>query len=156
MFRETDSCLLSHDAVTCFVADDHPAVVSAVSDFLRGHGVDVTGTARDGLEAVATMEQQKPAVALVDVRMPRLSGIEVARRAAAWQPPTAVILYTAFAESALLTEALDAGARGIVLKEAPLADLLRAVEAVASGRIYVDQVLVEVLARRRRPTLYPS
>jgi DNA-binding NarL/FixJ family response regulator len=78
--------------------------------------------------------------------MPRLSGIEVARRAGRSAPESAIILYTAFGERALLTEALDAGARGFLLKEAPLGDLVRAVEMVAAGRTYVDPVLAGVLA----------
>jgi DNA-binding NarL/FixJ family response regulator len=147
---------LSPAAVTCFVADDHPAVVAAVSDFLGEQGIEIAGTARDGLEAAARMEELKPTVALVDVRMPRLSGIEVAKRAARWEPPTAVILYTAYADHALLTESLDAGARGFVLKEAPLADLVRAVEVVASGGTYVDPVLAGVLAASESADQLPA
>ena len=78
--------------------------------------------------------------------MPGQSGIEVARLVARTAPDTAVILYTAFGDRALLTEALDAGARGFVLKEAPLAEVVRAVELVASGRTYVDPVLAGVLS----------
>ncbi len=77
--------------------------------------------------------------------MPGLSGIEIARQIARSSPDTAVILYTAFGDRALLTEALDAGARGFVLKEAPLAEVVRAVELVAGGRTYVDPVLAGVL-----------
>jgi DNA-binding NarL/FixJ family response regulator len=78
--------------------------------------------------------------------MPGLSGIEVARHTGRSSPETAVILYTAFGDRALLTEALDAGARGFVLKEAPLAEIVRAVELVAAGRTYVDPVLAGVLS----------
>jgi DNA-binding NarL/FixJ family response regulator len=78
--------------------------------------------------------------------MPGHSGIEVARRIGKSAPQTAVILYTAFGERALLTEAMDAGARGFVLKEAPLTEVVRAVELVASGRTYVDPVLAGVLS----------
>jgi DNA-binding NarL/FixJ family response regulator len=85
-------------------------------------------------------------VALIDIRMPRLGGIEVARRSVTSAPNTAVILYTAYGDRALLTEALDAGARGFVLKEAPLADLARAIELVARGGTYVDPVLASFLA----------
>jgi DNA-binding NarL/FixJ family response regulator len=133
-------------SITCYVADDHPAVVQAVVDHLAAHGIDVVGRARDGAEALAGIEETKPAVAVLDLRMPRMSGIEVARRAARSSPETAVILYTAYGERALLTEALDAGARGFVLKEAPLAELRRAVELVAEGRTYVDPVLAGVLS----------
>jgi two-component system, NarL family, response regulator DevR len=77
--------------------------------------------------------------------MPRLSGIEVAEQAATTAPETAIVFYTAFGDRALLSEALDVGARGFVLKEAPLVDLVRAVERVAAGEAYVDPVLAGVL-----------
>jgi DNA-binding NarL/FixJ family response regulator len=130
----------------CLVADDHPAMVEAVCEVLAEHGIEVTGRARDGDEALAKIEARKPDVAVVDLRMPRLSGVEIARRAARSSPETGVILYTAYGERALLTEALDAGARGFVLKEAPLDDLVRAVDTVAAGGTYVDPVLAGVLA----------
>ena len=133
-------------AITCLVADDHPAVVEAVADVLEQNGIDVVGRARDGEEALAKLEAARPRVALLDLRMPGLSGIEVARRIARSSPKTAVILYTAFGDRALLTEALDAGARGFVLKEAPLAEVVRAVELVAGGKTYVDPVLAGVLS----------
>ncbi len=137
---------LDRDQITCLVADDHPAVVEAVSDVLAEHGILVAAKARDGEDALDRIEALKPAVALLDVRMPRLDGIEVARRAARSTPETAVILYTAFGDRALLTEALDAGARGFVLKEASLAEVVRAVELVAAGKTYVDPVLAGVLS----------
>ena len=88
----------------------------------------------------------QPAVAIVDLGMPGLSGIEVAREVALADLPTAVILYTGQGDKALLVEAVDAGARGFVLKEAPLSDLERAIETVAAGGTYVDAVLAGTLA----------
>ena len=132
--------------ITCFVADDHPAVVQAVVDVLEAAGIEVTGTARDGEEAAKLIEAEPPEVALLDLRMPRLSGIEVARRLTRSELHTAVILYTAFGDRALLIEALDAGARGFVLKEAPLAEVVRAIQLVSAGRTYVDPVLAGVLS----------
>ena len=142
--------------ITCIVADDHPAMVEAVCDVLDESGVDVIGKARDGEDALAKIEARHPDVALIDIRMPRLGGIEVARRAAASSPETAVILYTAYGDRALLTEALDAGARGFVLKEAPLADLGRALELVAGGGTYVDPVLAGFLASVNTTEKLPS
>jgi DNA-binding NarL/FixJ family response regulator len=142
--------------ITCIVADDHPAMVEAVCDVLDESGVDVVGRARDGEDALAKIEARHPDVALIDIRMPRLGGIEVARRAAASSPGTAVILYTAYGDRALLTEALDAGARGFVLKEAPLADLGRALELVAGGGTYVDPVLAGFLASVNTSDKLPS
>jgi DNA-binding NarL/FixJ family response regulator len=132
--------------ITCVVADDHPAVLEAVSEFLVQAGVEVSARARDGEEALAQIEARAPRVALVDVRMPGIGGIELARRLARSAPDTALLLYTGYGDRALLTEALDAGVRGFVLKEAPLDDLLRAVETVAAGSTYVDPVLAGTLA----------
>jgi DNA-binding NarL/FixJ family response regulator len=132
--------------VTCLVADDHPALVEAVVTVLTENHLEVVGRARDGQEALAKIEARRPQVAVVDLRMPRLSGIELTRKAALSVPETAVLLYTGYGERSLLLEALDAGARGFVLKEAPLPDLVRAVKTVAAGGTYVDPVLAGVLA----------
>jgi DNA-binding NarL/FixJ family response regulator len=128
------------------VADDHPAVLRSVCDILIDAGVDVVGRASNGEEAAAKIEATRPTVAVVDVRMPRMTGIEVAAQISRTTPETAVILYTAYGDRALLSEALDAGVRGFVLKEAPLQDLTRAVDMVAGGAVYVDPVLAGVLA----------
>ena len=132
--------------VTCVVADDHPAVLEAVSEFLGSGGVEVVGRALEGEEALEQIETRHPDVALIDVRMPRLDGIELARRAQRSAPGTAILLYTGYGDRALLTEALDVGVRGFVLKEAPMDDLLRAVRAVSAGGTYVDPVLAGALA----------
>ena len=132
--------------ITCLVADDHPAMVEAICDTLADEGIEIVGRAVDGEEALAKIQTRKPDVAVVDLRMPRVGGIETARQVARTTPETAVILYTAYGDRALLTEAIDAGARGFVLKEAPLADLVRAVRIVAEGGTYVDPVLAGALA----------
>ena len=134
------------ERVTAVVADDHPALLSAVCDFFADSGIDVIGRAADGQEALAKIEKRLPNVALIDIRMPRVGGIEVAQRTRRSAPETAILLYTAYGDEALLSDALDAGVRGFVLKEAPLADLLRAVEIVARGGTYVDPVLAGAIA----------
>jgi DNA-binding NarL/FixJ family response regulator len=138
--------LARSDPIRAVVADDHPAVLRSVCDILIDAGVDVVGRASNGEEAAAKIEATRPTVAVVDVRMPRMTGIEVAAQASRTTPETAVILYTAYGDRALLSEALDAGVRGFVLKEAPLQDLTRAVDMVAGGAVYVDPVLAGVLA----------
>jgi DNA-binding NarL/FixJ family response regulator len=132
-------------SATIVVADDHPAMLESVAEILARAGFEVVGRASDGEQALAAIEASRPAVALVDVRMPRLTGIDVAKRAATSSPGTAFVFYTAHGDRALLSEALDVGARGFVLKEAPLVDLVRAVERVAAGDAYVDPVLAGVL-----------
>jgi DNA-binding NarL/FixJ family response regulator len=131
------------NSITCMLADDHPAVLDSISRVLASQGFDVVAQARDGDDALKAIEEQKPQVSIVDLRMPGMTGIAVARRAS---KQTAVILYTGYSDRTLLVEALDAGVRGFVLKEAPLADLARAIEIVAKGGVYVDPVLAGVLA----------
>jgi DNA-binding NarL/FixJ family response regulator len=141
---------------TVVVADDHPAMLASVVEILRRNGFDVVGQAGDGQRALALIESLRPRVALVDVQMPRLSGLEVAVLAPAVSPDTAVVFYTAFGDRALLSEALDAGVRGFVLKEAPLADLVRALERVVAGEAYVDPVLAGALVSGHLAERVPS
>lgn len=121
-------------------------MLEAVAEFLVESGIEVVGRAVDGEEALAHIERLRPDIALVDARMPRLSGIELTRRARSSTPGTAVLLYTGYGDRALLSEGLDAGVAGFVLKEAPIDDLLRAIRAVAAGGTYVDPVLAGTLA----------
>jgi DNA-binding NarL/FixJ family response regulator len=144
------------DPITCVVADDHPAMLTAVAEILGRSGFEVVGRARDGAEALALIESEKPALAIVDIQMPQLSGIEVANRIATTAPGTAIVFYTAFGDRALLSEALDVGARGFVLKEAPLADLVRAAERVSVGEAYVDPGLAGVLVSSHFTDRAPS
>lgn len=102
--------------------------------------------ARNGTEALAKIETMRPELAIVDLVMPGLSGIEVARAAGQSSPETRIVVYTGRSDAADLVEAVDAGAAGFVLKEAPLGDLLRAAETVLAGGTYVDSVLAGVLA----------
>ena len=140
----------SNVAVTCVVADDHPPIIDAVSRFLAAGGVEIVATARDGEAALAAVTAHRPTVCLADVRMPRIDGLELARRVAVASPDTAVLLYSGVSDAALVSDALDAGARGFALKDAPIEDVARAVATVARGDLYVDPVLAAALATSRR------
>ena len=126
---------------TCVVVDDHPAVLGTVGDLLEQSGFSVVGRARTAAEGTEKIERRAPTVAVVDVQLPDGSGIELARALRSTAPQTNVILYTGCGHESLVSEALEAGARGIVLKGAPLADLVRAIETVASGGTYFDPAL---------------
>jgi two-component system, NarL family, nitrate/nitrite response regulator NarL len=134
------------NTISCLVADDHPAMVEAICAVLEDHDISVAGRAHDGAEAYTKIEKRRPTVALVDVRMPSLSGLDLVRHAAKANLPTRIILYTGYGDRTLLTEAIDAGASGFLMKAAPLLHLVRAVEIVARGGTYVDPVLADVLA----------
>jgi DNA-binding NarL/FixJ family response regulator len=135
--------------ITVVVADDHPPIIDCLTRHLTAAGFDVVATAQDGDAALAAIEEHSPAVCVADVRMPRTDGLELARRTAATRPETAVLLYSGTADKGLVSDALDAGARGFALKDAPLDDLSRAVDTVADGGLYVDPVLAAALATRR-------
>jgi len=131
--------------VTCLLADDHPPVLEFLSRYLSRHGITITASTRDGAEALRRIEETRPAVAVIDVRMPRVSGVEVARRLVEASSPTRVILYTGYGDKALLADAIEAGVAGLIDKESPLDDLVRAVRLVADGETYIDPGLGAIL-----------
>jgi DNA-binding NarL/FixJ family response regulator len=131
--------------ISLLVADDHPPVLESVSRYLETKGFRVVGTAPDGTSALRRIVDRRPAVALVDIRMSGLSGVEVTRQAAQLAPSTAVVLYTGQADRELLGEALDAGARGFLLKDATLDEVATVLREVAGGYVHVDAALADGL-----------
>jgi DNA-binding NarL/FixJ family response regulator len=132
---------------TVVVADDHPAVLASVSRYLEARGLRVVGRATNGDEAVALVESLRPMLALIDLRMPKLAGTAAIKRLARTTPQTAAVAYSGYADRALLVESLDAGARGFVLKDAPLEELPRALDVVRGGGMYIDPALADVVLR---------
>jgi DNA-binding NarL/FixJ family response regulator len=133
-------------SITCVIADDHPPILDAIRRALESAGFEVVGQALDGDEAAELIEQHKPALALLDIRIGRgISGLEVTRRIQRTAPRTSAVLYTSHDDRAFLTEALDAGARGYILKGAPLDELVRALRLVVDGGTYVDGALASTL-----------
>jgi DNA-binding NarL/FixJ family response regulator len=142
--------------ISAIVADDHPALLAAVCEVLVENEIDVVGRAANGHEALSKIETRKPVVALMDIRMPGLGGIAVAEQLRRSTPETRIVLYTGYGDQALLADALDAGVRGFVLKDAPLPDLVRAVKSVAEGGTYVDPVLAGALTQAKLKQELPA
>jgi DNA-binding NarL/FixJ family response regulator len=94
---------------TCVVADDHPPVLESIARYLGAHGYRIVGLARNGEEAVTLIESLRPSLAVLDLRMPGLSGADVVRQVARTTPQCGSVVYSGFGDSALLDEALDAG-----------------------------------------------
>lgn len=136
----------SPDEITCVIADDHPPIELLLAYYLEQHGIAVVAHAGDGRRALAAIRETRPQVALLDIRMPGLTGIEIARELAREQSSTGVVLYTGYGNRGLLVDALDVGARGFVQKEAALDEVVRAIRVVASGETYIDPVLAATLA----------
>lgn len=136
----------------CLIADDHPALTSAVSSYLSENGFDVVGPASDGRRAVALAAEEKPELALVDYRMPRLMGVDLIAAIREASPDTRICVYTADGDDTLAKAVLEAGAAALVLKEAPLADLVRALEAALAGGSYLDPAVARAPGRSGRLT----
>jgi two-component system nitrate/nitrite response regulator NarL len=135
----------------CVLADDHPALLAAVGDYLAANGYDVVARAADGAAALRHIERERPEVALLDYRMPGCFGGELVSKIKAISPETRVAVYTADADAAIVAETLAAGADAVVLKEAPMADLVRALGSIERGQPYVDPALASA-AMGAQPT----
>ena len=98
------------DMNSCLIADDHPPIVSALTRYLEENDFTVVGTAATGDEALEKPQRMHPQVALLDIRMPGLGGIDVVRRLRETTPETALVVYTGTTGTAELNDALDAGA----------------------------------------------
>lgn len=144
-------------ALRCLVADDHPALVAAVSDFLENQGYEIVGQARDGLSAVASVQELKPDLALVDYRMPHLEGAELLAQLREKAPEMLIAVYTADSDASIVAAVFEAGAHALILKDAPLGDLVHALDSIRSGRRYVDPALARVAlgAPTGKPSLTP-
>jgi DNA-binding NarL/FixJ family response regulator len=129
--------------ITCLIVDDHEVVREGLRLSLsRAPHIRVIGEASDGESAVALTERRRPQVVIMDVRMPGMDGLEATKILTTKVPDSAVLIFTAYSERSLLSRGLESGAKGYILKEAPHATLLRAIEKVASGEGYVDPALM--------------
>jgi two-component system, NarL family, nitrate/nitrite response regulator NarL len=151
------------DVTTVIVADDHPLYRRALGEAIRGGGkVELVGEAADGREALAMIQSDRPHVAIVDVRMPGLDGMGVLNAVVRDGLPTRVLLLSAQVEDALAYEAVEAGAAGILVKDAGADEISDAVESAARGETVLAAdvqagIAREIRLRRheQRPALSP-
>lgn len=129
------------------IADDHGLVRRGMKALLEAEpGLEIAGEAADGREALRLLEELRPDIAVLDVAMPLLNGIEVASQAIRKQADLRVIMLSMYADEAYIIRALLAGARGYLLKEATEEDLLPAVQAVAAGKSFFSPAISRILA----------
>jgi two-component system, NarL family, response regulator NreC len=128
--------------ITVLLADDHPIVRQGLRALLEAEGrCQVVGEASDGLTAIDELTRLQPQVAILDVQIPDLNGLEVARRAQSQAPGTRIIMLSMYADEPYVLDALRHGAMGYVLKGTSTDDLLAAVDAVMAGRRYLSAPL---------------
>ena len=141
--------------IRMILADDHLVIRRGLRLVLeREPGFIVVGEAADGKEAIQLAQDLSPEVAVLDVAMPNLNGIEAARQITASSANTAVVMLSMHSDESYVLRALNAGARGYLLKDSPEEDLIAAIRAVSSGKAYfspaISRVLVDDYVRQLR------
>jgi DNA-binding NarL/FixJ family response regulator len=132
------------------VADDHGVVRAGLDQLLAtAPDIELVGSAANGAEAVALVDEHRPDVVLMDLSMPVLDGVEATRRIVATDAEVRVVVLTSLADDRHITDALDAGAIGYVLKHAAPDDLLDAIRAAAAGDAPLDPKAARVLLQGR-------
>ena len=132
--------------IRILLADDHTVVRQGLRKVLEERpDWEVVAEAGDGREAVRLAEQHKPDVAILDVAMPLLNGIEATRQIAKRVPVTRILVLSMHADEAYVTQILQAGATGYLLKDSADVDLLQAVEEVAQGKSFFSPAIARVM-----------
>ena len=125
--------------IRVLIADDHSVVRLGLSDLLSDEGsFDVVGTAKNGAEALALAESQRPDVVVMDLIMPKMDGIQATKEIKARLPGTAVVVLTSFGSTDGIAAALQAGATGAILKNAENDVLIGVLKRVAAGETVVS------------------
>lgn len=135
--------------IRVLVAEDHNVVREGVVSILNRAGdMVVVAEARDGLEAVERFEELHPDVTLLDLEMPRLSGIEAIRKIIGQAPDARIVVLTTYAGDDRIHRALEAGASAYLLKDVATETLLEAIRKVHAGGSFVDSAVAAELAQR--------
>ena len=139
------------------IADDHPIFRDGLKRLLEAErGFKVIGEACDGVEAVSLVRQLRPEILLLDLAMPRRPGLQALRELSTESFSVRVILLTAAAEKEQIVEALQLGARGVVLKDSATQILLKAIHAVMNGEYWVGRESVSNLVQYLRSLIDSS
>jgi two-component system, NarL family, nitrate/nitrite response regulator NarL len=136
--KKSDTATAAAASIRVVVADDHPVVRFGVRNMLESEpGFEVVGEAEDGDVAITETLELEPDILLLDVQMPRLPGLEALRAIMSKSPRVKIIMLTSTISTQQIIEALQIGARGIVLKDSVAGDLSKSMRAVLSGDYWI-------------------
>ena len=127
------------------IADDHPLVLKGLTDFLKEKKYHLIGSAVNGKEAFELIQSQKPHIAILDIQMPFLTGLEIAKKCQDLNLSTKIILITFEKDENIYNEAKSLGIFGYVLKEFALVEIENCIAAVVAGKSYFSPELIEFL-----------
>jgi DNA-binding NarL/FixJ family response regulator len=134
------------ETITCLAVDDHSAVRQGLALLLQGtEDIELVESVETGEDILPAIERHDPEVVIVDVRLPGIDGISTVKRIAENDSRAATVVFSAYGDKRLLSDALAAGARGYVMKGSPPEDLLRAIRTVRDGKAFVDPSLSPAL-----------
>lgn len=131
--------------IKVLLADDHTLVRQGLKSLLEREGIQVVGEAQDGHEVLQLAAKHSPDVAVLDISMPLLNGLDAARELKRSAPKTKTILLTRHDEDEYLIEALRAGVKGYVLKNQAASDLVHAIQLVCRGQVYLSPGMSSVV-----------
>ncbi|WP_431276537.1 response regulator [Variovorax ureilyticus] len=148
----------NHETIRLFLVDDHPLVRDGLRARLSSlPEIDIVGEADGAAEALPLIEELKPDLVLADVGMKDINGIELAARLQERQPQVRVVMLSMYDNPEYVQQALQAGARGYVLKDAPASEIVAAIDAVTAGGTFLSPAVSKRLFRNQapRPLLTP-
>ncbi len=136
-------------AVRILLADDHPLTRSGIAEFVRRESTfELVAEAEDGISAWEMIQELRPDVALLDIRMPGLDGVAVAQKVKNEGMNTAIVMLTSYDAQQYVIASLRAGARGFVLKTVSPKELTTAINTVAKGGLYLDPEVASVMGEQ--------
>jgi DNA-binding NarL/FixJ family response regulator len=144
--------VLENNKLRIVIADDHPVFRYGLRQIVEAEpGLEVVGEAGDGQTALQLIQTLDPAIAVLDVSMPRLDGLAVVNHLLEAASTVRIIFVTMYREEDIFKQAVEAGVRGYVLKDSALTTIVACIEAVAAGKNYVSPELTTFLMDLARP-----
>jgi DNA-binding NarL/FixJ family response regulator len=143
--------------IKVFIADDHPIFLRGLVDILKDEpSFELAGEAQDGAVALQMIRELKPGIAILDIEMPEINGLEIARVLQSEKSNTNIVILTMYKDEEYFNEALDLGVKAYLLKDSVASELIDALKAVTQGDFYISPVISKYLIERNRNKIKPD